>query len=298
MTLPLGETLPFRPMTDLMQIGDFARLGGVSVKALRHYEDRGLLAPAWVDPSSGYRYYTLDQTDRLARIVTLRLIDFSISEIAKLLDAGCDDSVATALDRRKSALADEQKALTQKRQIADIIQRAGSGAGRRSLKLAPISDALVYSIKTTAPHLGDPVTEIFEVAETEAADRRADAAPFLLFHDPPGAAGPINLEVCIPVADHAQGSEGVRRLKGAPLSCGLVFSGGYHQTETGYRQMTEWIREAGLHHAGPLREIYHRFGADCDDYDIPHRRLAESPAQYLTELRLPIDIDHVTKEND
>ena len=38
---------------DLLPIGRFARLCRLSVKQLRHYDDLGLLAPAWVDPSSG-----------------------------------------------------------------------------------------------------------------------------------------------------------------------------------------------------------------------------------------------------
>ena len=41
----------------MLRIGDFARLGRVTVKALRHYEEEGLLAPREVDPATGYRRY-------------------------------------------------------------------------------------------------------------------------------------------------------------------------------------------------------------------------------------------------
>ena len=41
----------------MLRIGDFARLGGVTVRALRHYEAEGLLAPAQVDEATGYRSY-------------------------------------------------------------------------------------------------------------------------------------------------------------------------------------------------------------------------------------------------
>ena len=43
-------------MDDLLPIGRFARATRLSVKALRHYDELGLLRPAFVDPSSGYRY--------------------------------------------------------------------------------------------------------------------------------------------------------------------------------------------------------------------------------------------------
>ena len=46
---------------ELLSIGRFARLSGLTVKALRHYDAEGLLSPAHVDEWTGYRYYTADQ---------------------------------------------------------------------------------------------------------------------------------------------------------------------------------------------------------------------------------------------
>ena len=45
----------------MFSIGEFARLGTVSVRTLRHYDEIGLLRPAKVDPHSGYRYYSASQ---------------------------------------------------------------------------------------------------------------------------------------------------------------------------------------------------------------------------------------------
>lgn len=44
----------------MYKIGEFAKAGQVTVKALRHYASLGLLRPGWVDRFSGYRYYTDD----------------------------------------------------------------------------------------------------------------------------------------------------------------------------------------------------------------------------------------------
>ena len=46
----------------MITIGEFALSTGVSVKALRFYDDRGLLTPAEVDPHSGYRRYSAAQS--------------------------------------------------------------------------------------------------------------------------------------------------------------------------------------------------------------------------------------------
>lgn len=51
----------------MLTIGRFAQLSGLSVKALRHYDDMGLLAPAHVDPESGYRWYQVSAYDLTCR---------------------------------------------------------------------------------------------------------------------------------------------------------------------------------------------------------------------------------------
>ena len=48
-----------------LKIGEFSKLMQVTVKTLRHYESIGLLLPSEVDESSGYRYYRLEQMQRL-----------------------------------------------------------------------------------------------------------------------------------------------------------------------------------------------------------------------------------------
>ncbi len=49
----------------MFRIGEFSKLAQVTVKALRLYDERGLLVPARVDRSSGYRFYSAAQLPRL-----------------------------------------------------------------------------------------------------------------------------------------------------------------------------------------------------------------------------------------
>jgi DNA-binding transcriptional MerR regulator len=71
--------------TNLMPIGRFARLTGLSVKALRHYDELGLLRPAAVDPESGYRQYAPDQVEPAETIRLLRRLELPLDDIATLL---------------------------------------------------------------------------------------------------------------------------------------------------------------------------------------------------------------------
>lgn len=75
-------------MTDLHQllsIGDFARATGLTHKALRLYDDLGLLPPAEVDPFSGYRRYAPSQVDRARLVAALRLLGMPLARIRTVL---------------------------------------------------------------------------------------------------------------------------------------------------------------------------------------------------------------------
>ncbi len=70
---------------DLVPIGKFARATGLSIGALRHYDEIGLLAPAAVDGSTGYRYYSAGQLDLATVIATLRELEVPLPAIAAMM---------------------------------------------------------------------------------------------------------------------------------------------------------------------------------------------------------------------
>jgi DNA-binding transcriptional MerR regulator len=69
----------------MLSIGDFSQLGQVTIRTLRLYDELGLLKPARVDETTGYRYYSADQLSRLNRIVVLKGMGFSLEQITQLL---------------------------------------------------------------------------------------------------------------------------------------------------------------------------------------------------------------------
>jgi DNA-binding transcriptional MerR regulator len=83
-------------MRDLLAIGRFARLSGLTVKALRHYDALGLLPPASVDPVTRRRSYAPEQLDRARRIRRLRALELPLAEIRAVLAAD-EDGARTRL---------------------------------------------------------------------------------------------------------------------------------------------------------------------------------------------------------
>src|SRR5437763_2546338 len=70
----------------MLNIGEFARLGRVTPRTLRHYDELGLLTPERIDPATGYRLYSAHQLGRLHRIVALRDIGFTLEQIRDVLE--------------------------------------------------------------------------------------------------------------------------------------------------------------------------------------------------------------------
>jgi DNA-binding transcriptional MerR regulator len=74
----------------MLSIGRFADATGLTVKALRHYDELGLLVPARVGPDNGYRYYDPAQIEDAVTIRRLRALELPLHEIASLLAADGD----------------------------------------------------------------------------------------------------------------------------------------------------------------------------------------------------------------
>lgn len=112
-------------MTDfgLMTIGMFARKSGLTSSALRFYADAGLMLPARVDRSSGYRFYGEDQIERAVVLRRLRKIGISLATAKSVLDADVDEAIRL-IDEHVDTVA---KDATTARQQSDAIKSTLTG---------------------------------------------------------------------------------------------------------------------------------------------------------------------------
>ena len=68
-----------------LQIKEFGRLTGVSVRTLHYYDEIGLLKPSYVDEQNGYRFYDETSLERMQEILFYRELDFPLKSIAEIL---------------------------------------------------------------------------------------------------------------------------------------------------------------------------------------------------------------------
>ncbi|SEF12399.1 DNA-binding transcriptional regulator, MerR family [Arthrobacter alpinus] len=80
----------------MFTIGEFAQLTNITVKALHHYDEVGLLRPAEIDPSSRYRSYAAAQLRPALLIRALRDVDVPLKELADVVD---EETATVALER-------------------------------------------------------------------------------------------------------------------------------------------------------------------------------------------------------
>lgn len=87
----------------LLKIGEMAAFFEISVKAVRIYEKKGILQPAYVDPETGYRYYKPDQLHQLSALLELKALGFSLDEIKELLVGECSrEEFLEAIGQKKN----------------------------------------------------------------------------------------------------------------------------------------------------------------------------------------------------
>jgi DNA-binding transcriptional MerR regulator len=272
----------------MLRIGDFARLGRVTVKALRHYDEEGLLRPAEVDRANGYRFYTPDQLITLSRILQLKDLGFPLNDVRALIaDPG---QLGEALASRRGELAASIEADRERLARLDAIRDTLEDAATPAIVVKPVEPVFALTARAKVEPGASDIQDLFEKLEREAARARAraDTSPFLLFHDDAAQADRMDVEVCVPLTKRGGDLKAAREVEGATTAGALVYSGAYRQTPDLFTRLARWIDANGGVIGGPLREVYLRFGASQSGYRLPERVLARNDADYVTELIAPI----------
>jgi DNA-binding transcriptional MerR regulator len=177
------------PAGDLIPIGRFAKLAGLSVPQLRHYDRRGILPPAARDHRSGYRYYREAQAAAARAIALLRSIDVPLADVQELLVAPEPERVRRVFAehrlRVEQRLAEARAAL----ESIDRIIEEGSLMDTNdacSFCRRPKAAVLASLEAGTATICAECVGLAREVLEIDARDDTPRKAPMPAEARPPG----------------------------------------------------------------------------------------------------------------
>ncbi len=110
-------------------IGEFARIVGLSVKALRFYDELGLLKPKEVSPS-GYRYYSAAQMPAVRLIQRLKALELPLDDIREVLEGRAD--LRATLERQHALLASRAASYAEAANRAEAWLAALAGSGEEA----------------------------------------------------------------------------------------------------------------------------------------------------------------------
>ncbi|GHO93544.1 MerR family transcriptional regulator [Reticulibacter mediterranei] len=271
----------------MLKIGEFARIGNVSIVTLRHYAQYGLLKPHMLDPETGYRYYSLDQLPRLHRILALKDLGFPLEQIAQLLEEDLSLGQLQALFRHKQVQlrqmidAEEERLARVATRLRQIEQEGNMPA--YDILLKQVDPLPVASVRASIPSIAD-IGRLREqlVAYLHQNNMQQSATDMIIWHtrhEMRDAEMSVDVEAAIPLqVALPTGHEpvNIRTLPAGLMAC-TVHTGYALSLGLAYIALHRWVEENGYRHAGPLRQIRLQHGEHLE------------ANQYVTELQFPVE---------
>ena len=188
-----------------LTIGQFGHLSQLSRKALRLYDDRGLLPPAHVDPDSGYRYYTRRQLSTARHIRLLRLMEMPLDKIEAVLAAWEEDPTAAQRLIQTRVTAAEKELETIRLAARLLYEEMTPDKERRmsfTFEQAEMPAQRVVSIRRhiTVPAFHESImptlSQLFEHVKENGAQPAGD--PLALYYGPVNEEDDGPVEIAVP----------------------------------------------------------------------------------------------------
>jgi DNA-binding transcriptional MerR regulator len=269
---------------DLLSIGRFSHLSGLTVKALRHYDEIGLLRPARVDDSSGYRYYALAQVREAEAIRRLRSLEMPLDEIGGLLGAD-ERTVRERLAVHRARI--EGRAVETRRILAEL-DRLIDGKEKLvpeakdlfqfELEIKDVPARRVAFVRERAQQ--DELKKVIPAAIDRVAHAigMRHAGPPCCRTSDPDADGYLDVETGWPVPDEVEPEPPVEvTMFGGSRALVLKHVGPMEGLSRSYRLMMEAIEAHGLVAASDPVEWY-----ESNPQEVP------DPKDYVTVIEWPI----------
>ncbi len=261
----------------MIRIGDFSKLSHVSVKALRLYDELGLLKPVLVDTFTSYRYYEFNQLARLYRILALKDLGLSLEEIGRLLESDVSvEQLRGMLTLRQAEIRqrvqeDEDRLERVARWLEHLTEEQPMSV--HAVVIKTVESFKVASVRGVVPQPPDQGVLWGDLlAFIDQNKVRMNGAPIAIYHDPESRERDWDIEVCMPVAEGVpdSGRVKIQTLPRVETMACVVHHGPFATLPTAYDSLAKWIDENGYRIVGPGREINLRLPDKPGDQNDPN----------------------------
>lgn len=266
-------------MSDFLTIGQFSRMCWLSVKALRLYDESGVLRPAHVDPASNYRYYTAEQAPLARAIAILRTLDMPLAGIREIVTASDPDKVRAHLDAHRTLLEDRiERDRHMLLRVENFIRRGAVMTYDITIKDIEPVDVIGLRFETSPESIssdgGDARNRLLEGLNREGIVPAGP--PRSVYHEIGDDSWTV--ESCFPVAGASSAPDGLtlRRFEGGKAAC-VTHVGPYDELGMAYRELEVWIDKQDLKTANPPFDLY-----------LNDPKEVKDPAKFETEIVWPV----------
>lgn len=252
---------------DLLSIGMFANMTRLSLKALRLYDELGILKPLHIDSQSGYRYYGADQLSSARMIRNLREMDMPLATIRRVLavipvsQAQAELFIRQHLELRSRQL-EQIKGLA--RQFTQQLKPEANTMNLEvNVKEIPTQQIISITRRHTVDGLGRQQEQDIGILFALARDYGAQSlgAPFGIYHGPVSEKEDGPVETCLAVDGRVESRDDieVKQLEGGQAACVTIHGEQCHYPELlgAYDAAVDWIQKNGFESVQPPREVWY-----------------------------------------
>ena len=245
-------------MEGLIPIGQFAAASRLSAKALRLYDENGLLPPARIDPESGYRSYRIDQLRSATLIRLLRAAGMPLVEIRRVLE----DPDVTRIDEYEATLTSE---LAERQRVLDYVRRFLKEGLMYEVNVKHVEEQ-PYVSRSKRVRISDLEGFVIGTIDELMASHEAAGNAFTVYHGEVNEQDDGPVEVCLPVT----GADKTMPAGEVAYTVAVGEQTTFPEIIGAYDAVSGWAQANGRELAGPPREIY----LDEVTNDRPHMEIA------------------------
>ena len=269
-----------------LKIGEFSKMMQVTVKTLRHYEQKGVLVPNEVDEWTGYRYYSITQMQRLNTIRGLQRQGFTLEEIKELLEDGAQTPSIEQLTQKIEETERQLQLLTERR--SQLLKWMDSHKQIKTMEkfcIQSLPEIIVASHREVISGYSALGLLCVNKIGPEMQRLGCKCPPpgycFTIEHNQEFCAENIDIEYCEQVEEMGNDSDIIqfKRLPAVEKALCMKHVGPYERFYESFTEALAYMEEQGYRLAGHPRTCY-----------IDGIWNQEDPEKWLSIIQIPIEL--------
>lgn len=264
----------------MLRIGEFSKLGKISIKTLRYYDKIGLMKPAMIDSATQYRYYTVEQLETIRLISMYKDVGLSNEMIAKLIYK--KENERTLLEYQKQVLTERAADIAKALSALEVLLGEQSRQ-QYEASIKHVEKRLVYCCRGYITNV-ESIHDFVRCCSAELAKSNPDVRYSepdyccVIYPDDGYRESGIFIEYAQSVDRVGVETETIKFKEIEPITAiSVIHRGEYHNLRDAYLFAVNWAIKNGYTLVGEPRERYIHGAWDRKDV-----------AEWVTELQLPV----------